>query len=377
MISADGRDGNPESETLELIAARARTTTTSRSTSPTARRPATSRPPRRVRGSRSAADPKRGFAVALPRREADLSLTHRPRRSRPTEERARAAIEELQARADALGTAASPGVAVTQALRRGRPGAVLAVPAGPARPRPSSSPRACGGRRRAGRRGRRRGRARQAEELAPRTRPARPARAPPVHRPRPRGLAPVRAGDPAGARRRRRPRHAPTLEETRSGRGGARLPPRGPARRTSTTATGTSSTPRAAGPSGRAARTARASSSSTCTSRCSPATTRSGARVGLGPVVPFADYRAPIGEGLRGPPAGPALRDVDLPDTSSSASAELEGSATGSRRGRRRRLRDGDLIESLGRARPLEEPTARHAWLDVWHHGSGHVSPPS
>ena len=45
--------------------------------------------------------------------------------------------------------------------------------------------------------------------------------------------------------------------------------------------------------------------------------------LGFGPVVPFADYREPIGEGYEDRPEDTPLRDVDRPDTGPLSVAEL------------------------------------------------------
>ena len=46
--------------------------------------------------------------------------------------------------------------------------------------------------------------------------------------------------------------------------------------------------------------------------------------LGFGPVVPFADYREPIGEGYEDRPSGQALRDVDRQDTGLLSLDDLE-----------------------------------------------------
>jgi tyrosinase len=95
--------------------------------------------------------------------------------------------------------------------------------------------------------------------------------------------------------------------------------------------------------------------------------------VGLEPVVPFDDYRDPIGEGFGGRPPDKRLVDVDIPGQLELSVAELE----------RQRdaifgaVADGtfgtdDLIESLDALGRAEEPQ-RGGGFD-WHHGAGHVS---
>jgi tyrosinase len=95
--------------------------------------------------------------------------------------------------------------------------------------------------------------------------------------------------------------------------------------------------------------------------------------VGLEPVVPFDDYRAPIGEGFGDRPPDQPLVDVDIPAQIELSVAELE----------RQRdaifgaVADGtfgtdDLIESLDALGRAEEPQ-RGGEFD-WHHGAGHVS---
>ena len=164
-------------------------------------------------------------------------------------------------------------------------------------------------------------------------------------------------------------------------RSGARRRSTGSARTrwpTTTTATGTSSIPRAGGRAraGRGCRTARASCSSTCTSRCWPATTPSGARSASGRSSRSPTTATPIGEGYEDRPEGTALRDVDRPDTGELTVAELEQ--------QRDRLLDAvtaGAVQNGGGPLPLtdellgalEEPTAGTLWGDVWHHGYGHV----
>ena len=98
--------------------------------------------------------------------------------------------------------------------------------------------------------------------------------------------------------------------------------------------------------------------------------------LGLGAVKPFADYRAPIGEGYEDRPQGQALRDVDRADTGELTVAELEG-----QRDRLREAVSAGAVQNGGAPLPLteellgalEEPTAGTVWGDVWHHGYGHV----
>jgi len=99
--------------------------------------------------------------------------------------------------------------------------------------------------------------------------------------------------------------------------------------------------------------------------------------LGFGPVVPFADYREPIGEGYEDRPSGQALRDVDRPDTGGLLSLDdLE-----SQRDRLLAAVTAGAAENGAGPRPLtsellaalEEPTAGTLWRDVWHHGFGHV----
>ena len=98
--------------------------------------------------------------------------------------------------------------------------------------------------------------------------------------------------------------------------------------------------------------------------------------LGFGPVVPFADYREPIGEGYEDRPSGQALRDVDRPDTGLLSLDDLE-----SQRDRLLAAVTAGAAENGAGPRPLtsellgalEEPTAGTLWRDVWHHGFGHV----
>ena len=98
--------------------------------------------------------------------------------------------------------------------------------------------------------------------------------------------------------------------------------------------------------------------------------------LGFGPVVPFADYREPIGEGYEDRPSGQALRDVDRPDTGLLSLDDLE-----SQRDRLLAAVTAGVAENGAGPRPLtsellgalEEPTAGTLWRDVWHHGFGHV----
>jgi tyrosinase len=98
--------------------------------------------------------------------------------------------------------------------------------------------------------------------------------------------------------------------------------------------------------------------------------------LGFGPVVPFADYREPIGEGYEDRPSGQALRDIDRPDTGPLRISELED-----QRDRLRAAVDARALQNGAGPVPLdsellgalEEPTAGTVWRDVWHHGYGHV----
>jgi tyrosinase len=98
--------------------------------------------------------------------------------------------------------------------------------------------------------------------------------------------------------------------------------------------------------------------------------------LGFGPVVPFADYREPIGEGYEDRPSGQALRDIDRQDTGPLRISELE-----EQRDRLRAAVAAGAAENGAGPRPLdsellgalEEPTAGTLWRDVWHHGYGHV----
>jgi tyrosinase len=98
--------------------------------------------------------------------------------------------------------------------------------------------------------------------------------------------------------------------------------------------------------------------------------------LGFGPVVPFADYREPIGEGYEDRPSGQALRDIDRQDTGPLLISELE-----EQRDRLLAAVTTGAAENGAGPRPLtsellgalEEPTAGTLWRDVWHHGYGHV----
>ena len=98
--------------------------------------------------------------------------------------------------------------------------------------------------------------------------------------------------------------------------------------------------------------------------------------LGFGPVVPFADYREPIGEGYEDRPSGQALRDIDRQDTGQLLISELE-----EQRDRLLAAVQSGAAENGAGPRPLtsellgalEEPTAGTLWRDVWHHGYGHV----
>jgi len=98
--------------------------------------------------------------------------------------------------------------------------------------------------------------------------------------------------------------------------------------------------------------------------------------LGFGPVVPFADYREPIGEGYEDRPSGQALRDVDRQDTGELTVAELE-----QQRDRLHAAVTAGAVQNGSGPVPLtsellgalEEPTAGTLWGDVWHHGYGHV----
>jgi tyrosinase len=98
--------------------------------------------------------------------------------------------------------------------------------------------------------------------------------------------------------------------------------------------------------------------------------------LGFGPVVPFADYREPIGEGYEDRPSGQALRDIDRPDTGPLRISELE-----EQRDRLRAAVEAGALQNGAGPVPLdsellgalEEPTAGTVWRDVWHHGYGHV----
>lgn len=98
--------------------------------------------------------------------------------------------------------------------------------------------------------------------------------------------------------------------------------------------------------------------------------------LGFGPVVPFADYREPIGEGYEDRPSGQALRDVDRPDTGPLSLDDLEAqrdrvlaavAAGAAENGAGPTPLTSELLGAL------EEPTAGTLWGDVWHHGFGHV----
>lgn len=98
--------------------------------------------------------------------------------------------------------------------------------------------------------------------------------------------------------------------------------------------------------------------------------------LGSGPVVPFSDYREPIGEGYEDRPAGQALRDIDRQDTGPLLVSELE-----QQRDRLLAAVAAGAAENGAGPKPLtsellgalEEPTAGTLWGDVWHHGYGHV----
>jgi tyrosinase len=98
--------------------------------------------------------------------------------------------------------------------------------------------------------------------------------------------------------------------------------------------------------------------------------------LGFDPVVPFADYRAPIAEGYEDRPSGQALRDVDRQDTGPLSLADLEQqrdrleaavAAGAVQNGGAPKALTADLLGAL------EEPEAGTPWGDVWHHGFGHV----
>jgi hypothetical protein len=90
--------------------------------------------------------------------------------------------------------------------------------------------------------------------------------------------------------------------------------------------------------------------------------------LGFGPVEPFADYRAPIGEGYEERPEGTALHDLDRPDTGVLTVAELE-----EQRDRLFEAVASGAVEDSELLGALTEPTAGTQWPDVWHHGYGHV----
>ena len=86
--------------------------------------------------------------------------------------------------------------------------------------------------------------------------------------------------------------------------------------------------------------------------------------LGFGPVVPFADYREPIGEGYEDRPSGQALRDVDRQDTGAARPRRARAAARPparrghrGRRGERRRPRPADL-GAAGRARGADRRDA-------------------
>jgi tyrosinase len=98
--------------------------------------------------------------------------------------------------------------------------------------------------------------------------------------------------------------------------------------------------------------------------------------LGFDPVEPFADYRAPIGEGYEDRPSGQPLRDVDRDDTGPLHIDDLEAqrdrlvaavAAGAAENGAGPRPLTSELLGAL------EEPTAGTLWRDVWHHGFGHV----
>ena len=126
---------------------------------------------------------------------------------------------------------------------------------------------------------------------------------------------------PRGSRSRRsRRRRRSARRRSSRARSGASRRSTGSARTrwaTTTTATGTSSTPRAAAP-GRGGVQLQDRQGELFFYMHQQMLARYDAErraLGFGPVVPFADYREPIGEGYEDRPSGQALRDVDRADT--------------------------------------------------------------
>ena len=96
--------------------------------------------------------------------------------------------------------------------------------------------------------------------------------------------------------------------------------------------------------------------------------------VGIAPVVPFDDYRAPIGEGFRDRPPDKRLVDIDIPGELELPIEDLEAQrdaiagAVGAGDFRR-----DNLIESLDALGQAEEPQLGSRF-GGWHHGAGHIA---
>jgi hypothetical protein len=96
--------------------------------------------------------------------------------------------------------------------------------------------------------------------------------------------------------------------------------------------------------------------------------------LGLDPVVPFDDYTAPIGEGFRDRPPDKRLVDVHIPgqldltvDDMEAMRDEVLDAVRGGNFG------DSDLIAALDALGQAVEPQT-DSTLQGWHHGAGHVS---
>ena len=134
-----------------------------------------------------------------------------------------------------------------------------------------------------------------------------------------------------------------------------------------------------AGPAGhgRGSRTARASCSSTCTSRCWPATTPSGARSASAP-----SCRSPTtaSRSTRATRTGRAARRCGT-STAADLGLTLTVDELESQRDRLLAAVEAGAVQNGGAPIPLteellghlEEPTRGTPWRDVWHHGYGHV----